>query len=107
MDRASLWEGRVVGGSAWIAALGEEVVYEEDLPLAAGAAPFTTTNRSSARYAARCGGNRCLCNPRRTPSHSAKSVEEQRREEIEGERRSSAKRARGGAPSGPIPRSSP
>ena len=32
MDRASFREGRVVGGSAWIAALGEEVVYEEDLP---------------------------------------------------------------------------
>ena len=32
MDRASLREGRVVGGSAWIAALGEEVGYEEDLP---------------------------------------------------------------------------
>ncbi|MDQ3863792.1 MAG: hypothetical protein M3317_09880 [Actinomycetota bacterium] len=32
MDRASLGEGRVVRGSAWIAALGEEVVYEEDLP---------------------------------------------------------------------------
>ncbi len=32
MDRASLREGRVVHGSAWIAALGEEVVYEEDLP---------------------------------------------------------------------------
>ena len=57
VDRASLREGRVVGGSAWIAALGEEVVYEEDLlPPAAGAAPSTTTTRSSARYAARCGG---------------------------------------------------
>ena len=33
MDRASLREGRVVGGSAWIAALGKEVVYEEDLRL--------------------------------------------------------------------------
>jgi hypothetical protein len=32
VDRASLREGRVVGGSAWIAALGEEVVCEEDLP---------------------------------------------------------------------------
>ena len=32
MDRASLREGRVVGGSAWIAGLGEEVLYEEDLP---------------------------------------------------------------------------
>ncbi len=32
MDRASLGEGCVVRGSAWIAALGEEVVYEEDLP---------------------------------------------------------------------------
>ena len=32
MDRASLREGRVVRGNAWIAALGEEVVYEEDLP---------------------------------------------------------------------------
>ena len=32
MDRASLREGRVVHGSAWIAALGEEVVYAEDLP---------------------------------------------------------------------------
>ena len=32
MDRTSFGEGRVVGGSAWIAALGEEVVYEEDLP---------------------------------------------------------------------------
>jgi hypothetical protein len=32
VDRASLREGRVVGGSAWIAVLGEEVVYEEDLP---------------------------------------------------------------------------
>ena len=32
MDRASLWKGCVVGGSVWIAALGEEVLYEEDLP---------------------------------------------------------------------------
>ena len=32
MDRASLRKGCVVGGSTWIAALGEEVVYEEDLP---------------------------------------------------------------------------
>lgn len=32
MDRASFGEGRVVGESAWIAALGKEVVYEEDLP---------------------------------------------------------------------------
>ena len=32
MDRASLREGCVVRGSAWIAALGEEVVYEADLP---------------------------------------------------------------------------
>lgn len=32
MDRASFREGCVVRGSAWIAALGEEVVYEEDLP---------------------------------------------------------------------------
>jgi hypothetical protein len=32
VDRASLREGCVVRGSAWIAALGEEVVYEEDLP---------------------------------------------------------------------------
>jgi hypothetical protein len=32
VDRASLREGRIVGGSAWIAALGEEVVHEEDLP---------------------------------------------------------------------------
>jgi len=32
VDRASLWQGRVVRGSPWIAALGEEVVYEEDLP---------------------------------------------------------------------------
>ena len=32
MDRASLGQGGVVGSNAWIAALGEEVVYEEDLP---------------------------------------------------------------------------
>ncbi len=32
MDRTSLREGRVVRCSAWIAALGEEVVYEADLP---------------------------------------------------------------------------
>ncbi|MDQ3498833.1 MAG: hypothetical protein M3514_15280 [Actinomycetota bacterium] len=32
MDRASLGEGCIVRGSAWIAVLGEEVVYEEDLP---------------------------------------------------------------------------
>ena len=32
MDRSSLGKGRVVRGSAWIAALGEEVVYAEDLP---------------------------------------------------------------------------
>jgi hypothetical protein len=32
VDRASLRKGRVVRGSAWIAALGEEVLYEEDLP---------------------------------------------------------------------------
>ena len=32
MDRASLRKGRVVRGSTWIAALGEEVVYVEDLP---------------------------------------------------------------------------
>ena len=32
MDRASLREGRLVPGPAWIAALGEEVVYEADLP---------------------------------------------------------------------------
>jgi hypothetical protein len=32
VDRASLREGRVVRRTAWIAALGEEVVYEEDLP---------------------------------------------------------------------------
>jgi len=32
VDRASLREGRVVRSTAWIAALGEEVVYEEDLP---------------------------------------------------------------------------
>jgi hypothetical protein len=32
VDRASLGEGRVVRGSTWIAALGEDVVYEEDLP---------------------------------------------------------------------------
>jgi hypothetical protein len=32
VDRASLREGCVVRGSAWIAALGEEVVYVEDLP---------------------------------------------------------------------------
>ncbi|MBA2714123.1 MAG: hypothetical protein H0U55_11310 [Rubrobacteraceae bacterium] len=32
MDRASLGKGRVVRGSAWIAALGDEVVYAEDLP---------------------------------------------------------------------------
>src|SRR5918995_1688699 len=71
-------------------------------PPAAGAAPFTTTTRSSARYAARCGGSRCLCNPRRTPSHSAKSVEEQRRDEVgtrwgeretQGERRSKGQSA--------------
>jgi hypothetical protein len=32
VDRASVGQGRVVPSSAWIAALGEEVVYEEDLP---------------------------------------------------------------------------
>ena len=32
MDWPPLWQGRVVRGSAWIALLGEEVVYEEDLP---------------------------------------------------------------------------
>ena len=32
MDRASLGEGRVVRGSVWMAALGQEVLYEEDLP---------------------------------------------------------------------------
>ena len=32
MDRASLRKGRVVSESVWIAALGEEVLYEEDLP---------------------------------------------------------------------------
>ena len=32
MDRASFRKGRVVQGTAWIAALGEEVVYEDDLP---------------------------------------------------------------------------
>ena len=32
MDRPPQREGRVVRGSAWIAVLGEEVVYEEDLP---------------------------------------------------------------------------
>ena len=32
MDRTPLRKGRVVSGSVWIAALGEEVVYAEDLP---------------------------------------------------------------------------
>ena len=32
MDRTSLREGRLVPGPTWIAALGEEVVYEADLP---------------------------------------------------------------------------
>ena len=32
MDRPPLREGCVVRGSTWIAALGEEVVYKEDLP---------------------------------------------------------------------------
>ena len=32
MDRASFRQGRVVGGSVWMAALGQEVLYEEDLP---------------------------------------------------------------------------
>ena len=32
MDRASFREGCVVGGSIWMAALGQEVLYEEDLP---------------------------------------------------------------------------
>jgi hypothetical protein len=32
MDRASLGEGRVVRGSVWVAALGQEVLYQEDLP---------------------------------------------------------------------------
>jgi hypothetical protein len=32
VDRASLRKGCVVSGTAWIAALGEEVRYEEDLP---------------------------------------------------------------------------
>jgi hypothetical protein len=71
-------------------------------PPAAGAVPFTTRTHSSARYAARCGRTRCLCNPRRTPSHSAMSVEEQRKDkgwhtmgerENEGERRSKAQSA--------------
>ena len=71
-------------------------------PPAASAAPFTTTNRSSARHAERCGGSLCLCNLRRTPSHSAKSAEEQRRDKVgtrwgeretEGERRSKAQSA--------------
>ena len=77
MDRASLWEGRVVGGSAWIAALGEEVVYEEDLP--------ACCRRSALHYDESfecpvCGAmwREPLCNRGRTPSHSAKSVEEQR-----------------------------
>jgi hypothetical protein len=71
-------------------------------PPAAGAAPFTMTTPSSAPCAARCGGSRCPCNPRRTPSRSAKSVEEQRREKVgtrwgrgrpKGERRSKAQGA--------------
>ena len=32
MDRAPFGQGSVVGGSVWIAALGEEVLYEEVLP---------------------------------------------------------------------------
>jgi hypothetical protein len=43
VDRTSLRKGRVVRGSAWIAALGEEVVYEEDLP--------ACCRRSSLHYA--------------------------------------------------------
>ena len=58
--------------------------------------------RSSVWCAARCGRSRCLCSPRKTPSHnSAKSVEEQRRDihdggerESKGERRSIAQSAR-------------
>ena len=36
MDRAPVGQGGVVGSNAWIAALGEEVVYEEDLPACCG-----------------------------------------------------------------------
>jgi hypothetical protein len=32
MDRASLREGGIVGRRLWVAALGGEVLYEEDLP---------------------------------------------------------------------------
>ena len=71
-------------------------------PPAAGAAPFTTRTRSSVRCAARCGRGRCLCSPRKTPSRSAKSVEEQRRDKVhdggeresKGERRSISQSAR-------------
>ena len=58
VDRASLRKGGVVGGSVWIAALGEEVLSRKTFPPAAGAPPTTRSARSSVRCAARCGGRR-------------------------------------------------